>query len=104
MPLTTLDSKSGSVQWFLPGSGRQLGAEGFLMGCSYVAFALCCYAFTRLPHWFAGSTQTGLYRLSCYGLLLASVALFRMVVGFYSFKTNYHLRYYFTDWLKGVRV
>jgi hypothetical protein len=104
VPFTAVDSKSASIQWYVPGAGRQLGAEGFLMGISYVAFALCCYSFTRLPQWFAESTQTGFYRLLCYALLLASVALFRLVVGFYTFKTNYQLRYYFMDWLRGIRL
>ena len=102
MPMSSVD-RDGKVQWFMPGQG-QLGAEGFLMGSTYVSFAMCCFALTQLPRWFAGSKDSTVYRVVAYVLLLAAVGLFRMVVNFYTMKTGYRLRWYVLDWLRGVRL
>lgn len=102
MPLTTGD-KDGRLQWYMPGQG-QLGAEGFFMGSTYVSFAMCVFALTQLPRWFASSKDSTSYRVVAYVLLLACVGLFRIVVNFYTMKTGYRLRWYVLDWLRGVRL
>jgi hypothetical protein len=103
MPFMATD-KQGKVQWYSSGQG-QLGAEGFVVGAMYVAFAVCCFVLTNAPRLFGhlhGGKGTW-YRPICYTLVFATLLLWRRIVDFYRWKTGYHLRFYLLDWflLKG---
>lgn len=103
VPFTAVD-RSGKPSWYMTGQG-QLGAEGFLAGSMYVLFSLCCFSLVNAPQWFGhlGKKDSPVYRLICYGLLLAAVFLCQRVVQFYTWKTGYRIRYYVIDWLAGIR-
>ena len=96
-----VSQQGNKVTWFMQGQG-QLGAEGFVAGSMYIIFALSCFGLINAPNWL-GSLHKSNYHVACYVLLAVAVIVFQRIVGFYTQKTGYHLRYYLIDWLQGVR-
>jgi hypothetical protein len=91
VPWTTVD-KEGRTQWMLTGQrGAQLGAEGLVMGSSYVgASALATALAYGVPRVASAAARRGLAYALIAGLLYAVHA----ILGVYGTKTGYAARTY----------
>jgi len=91
VPWTTVD-KEGRTQWMLTGQrGAQLGAEGLVMGSSYVgASALATALAYGVPRVASAAARRGL----AYGLIAGLLYAVHAILGVYGQKTGYAARTY----------
>lgn len=93
MPMYTYQP-GGKVKWWLDQRSGQLGAEGFLMGSSYVVFSSCISVMVyALPHVKNAKLRGG---LSVAAALMA-LAVGRGIFSAYTTKTHMSMRQFFWE-------
>jgi oligosaccharyltransferase complex subunit gamma len=91
MPFVGHDRRTNQAMVFMPGNG-QVGAEGFIMGTSVMAFGMLIAHFVFLVPRIEDPLQR---RKVCYGILAAAVILFRWITGTHVWKLGLRSSFYF---------
>ncbi|CAM6092405.1 unnamed protein product [Calypogeia fissa] len=95
MPFFTKDRENpGKLQFFYPGSGMQLGAEGFVVGSLYTLVGLLLAFVTHLLYEIRSKTAQRFFLVVVMGISFIAV---RKVVTLDNWKTGYHVHGYWPN-------
>ena len=91
VPFVGMDRRTGKAMLFMSGSG-QMGAEGFIMGTSVVAFGMLMAHFIFLVPTMSDATER---RKTCYGIMLVGWVLLSWICGTHQWKVGLRPSFYF---------
>lgn len=95
MPFFTQDREHpGKLQFFYPGSGMQLGAEGFVVGSLYTLVGLSLAFVTHLLYEIRSKTAQRFFLLVVMGVSFIAV---RKVISLDNWKTGYYVHGYWPN-------
>jgi oligosaccharyltransferase complex subunit gamma len=91
-PFVGIDRRTGKPVVFVGSNSSQVGAEGFIMGSSVVAFGMLLAHFIYLVPTMSDPAQR---RKTCYGIMAMGWALFLWISGTHAWKLGFRPSFYF---------